>query len=604
MLHMSINSPDSIVEDEIAQPGTPDNQKELQSNIEERLKRIQTKQDQIDAYGAELWNGQFKRLSEIEELPGVFAEGEKLRNELWSKILYHSKFRRFQEAFCKPEDFIIPVPQVADGKFSYPRSFDFTSVKGCLADVDTVPTKLLQDLTLLSSEELEGLDDLESVEMKYSKISALKKAWEAAFKIAPVNSRMLIVHEPDEKVRSAYPDVPDPADEVMGSFLYSREQEREKYDPAKIKKMGKTPKKLIVAFYPDAYRAKSKTHKQQRNYERNEIPLLTTLANDLKTLNEHFDDDWTADATDETKDELMKEAYALIARFEEALKGATGSHKKRILELFATMKVQLEKFRSSPLMNSMVTSIETIVSRHRARESKSAHNTVDQDVLTTIIEQQQDNLLRVREAVERGSKRIGTKNLIVFSNAKEATPAVVDATIRGIMRDLRLPRHTAQVPVRPFRTYVNILNAQSDNVEGALKSKDLLASKHAAIEMHVIGKIQGFHTGKELLKQAISDPDNISMHKVRQLVARMNTISQGREVFPEETPMHLAEVYRPIEETLAHLQTLMTEAGQNIETDEDVLKKFCEEMNTLLDSLNFEQIARDFATKAALEVEN
>lgn len=598
---MSTNTLEHFIQEETVHTGTPDAQKELPPNWEARIQRMKSKEDQIADYGVERWSNDFVRLSSIETLPGINLEGEALRNEIWRK-LPNSKFRRFQEAFCKLEDFIIRPPMVVAGEIFYPRTLypQLRSVKGCLPDVDNVPDALLANLGLFNGDEIDVEDDLSLIEAKYAALPSLKKAYEATVQIAPKNLRMLVLQRPWESINKQYPDVSDIDEEVVGSILYSREYPRGKYDPVQERKTGKIPQRQVFSFFPDVYRAFSKTKRQSRNYERRETPLLATLFNDLKILNQRFQDEWVAGVGDDVKDTLIAEGMALIERVEVQLRNCTQRYKVRIYEMLVSMKPTLEARRSSPAMAKMIGAVNAIEDRREDIDPKGGYNSRDAAALHTVITQNQDLLRRVRGNVKEGAARVGM-NLELYS--EHATEAVINATINRIKRDLCLPRHASDLLVRPFSTYVEILNALSVIVEEKLRAKDKQGAKHAVINMHVIGKFQAAHTCIEHLKAAISDPQIVSMTRVITLTQRITEVFEGREVFPDETPIHLAEVYEPVDHALHALGQLVQEAGPNIETDTEMLQKFCQQMQQQLDAFDMERITRDFAHKAMLETE-
>lgn len=565
----------------------------------EKVRIMQIKEDQIADYGEE-WAIQFVRLSSLENRSDTNKTGEKLRRFVWNS-LPNSRLKRFQEAFSKPGDFIVPafniVKFVDEERVIFDKKVNRESVKGCLTDLEEIPEKLLIDLKIL--DENPTLDDYERLKRKYDAIPQLKLLFEstASLSIDGKNLRMLSVQLPPSYVAKRYPKALDPDPKVIGTILYSRENELPEADGFDPKKVGRAPRKLVVSHFESVYGAMRKTDKQMRMYLAREAKLLAGLDGDYETLNKSFDLEWKQDAAQEVINNLLSEASALREKYGPLLGSPRQKHKIRAVDQIEKIDALLQANRPGAGMAAMVGVRNAAAARVRDIGKKGGFNAEDALALNHHIKRNQIMFKGTRQRIEKNAFKIGLP-LDVYVVPRQSDKRV-ESSVSNLMRDFRLPDHATNMPLRPFSTFVNAMNQQSGFLAHALRRGSKSDAIAHVIELHVLGKLQAAHTCIEKLKEIISSP-RASMATVREYAQRINTIFRAREVFPDQAVLHLEAMYIHVDASISQLHQIVEEAGRDIESDPQTYEAFREHLDTFLDTFKLEELTIELTKKAEI----
>jgi hypothetical protein len=565
----------------------------MQALLDQRTKRIgemQTKSDQIHAFGEDRWHNELTRLSDIDD--------PELQTFLWRKT--PKLWRSFQEAFSNPPDIIVPKMELGKGSPYYAHFVDRLSVRMCLADPDRVPDKLLLMLGLME-ESHDDEDEFERLERKYAALSSLKMMWESTGMLDSKYVRVMTVQKANDKAWKHYPAAQDVSDEAVGTVLITREHEENSNGKRNGKDRPFLPRRLVVNPYESVYAARRSTGHITRQYEDDETTTLVRLESDIRTLNRRFNDDWRTDTPSADKDVLVREALEVIARSEELLAQCRQHHKRRVYEMLMGLKASLDRKHVGGAMSKMVAAVNAVDARTEDMGVKSKHNTGARDVLNNVIKKNEHGLRTHRLSVSSNVRVIGTD---IDAYTEELTGKARDRHIRMVMRPLRVPEILSNTPpVRPHHTYIYALRQQEEELEAALHAGDKERAKLAGVRMHVFGKLQAANICLEKLKEILSDPKQASMTKIRTYVATLDQILQERGVFPDMEPLHFAAIYEPIERDIATLHEMVEEAGENIEEDTEAFEKYCKELLQFVDTMDIETVTRELMEKIAMHAE-
>jgi hypothetical protein len=559
----------------------------MQELLEERQQRLhvmQTKSDQIQAFGEKRWHDELVKFSDIDDL--------EQKNFLWRKT--PKLWRSFQEAFSDPSDIVVPKMELTKGQPHYAHYVHRLSVQACLADPDRVPDKLLHMLGLLD-EDAEYADDFERLNAKYATLSSLKMMWESTGMLDPRFVRVMVVQKTNEFARKRYPDAHDVSDEAVGMVMITREHEENGNGKTSKKDRPFLPRRLVVNPYESVYAARRSTGHVARQYEDNETVTLAKLENDIRALNQQFNEDWKPDSLQTDKDALVQEALDVIARSEELLVQCRQHHKRRVYEMLMGLKASLEKKHVGGAMSKMVAAVNAVDARANDVVEKSRHNTGARGVLHNVILRNEEGLRRHRLSVTSNIRVVGT-DIDAYEETVTGTPR--KRHIRMVMRPLRLPDILSKNPqVRPHSTYINALREQEGELQTALHEADKGRAMLAGVRMHVIGKLQAANICVEELKEILSDPRQMSMTKIRKYTGTLDRIFHERGVFPDVEPMHFAAIYEPLEADIATLHEIVREAGPSIEEDPEVFAQYCKELMQFLDTMDIEKVMMELQEK-------
>jgi|GEM_PF-6720467 len=549
---------------------------------------IRSTDDQIQRYGREQWERDYIRLADINERDDTIMDAERLKRLVWSK-LPNSKFKRFQEAFCDQEDFVVPPFRVQNKQIIFDGNPDLDSVKGCLASAEMLPDKLMTDLKLadFAGDKRKPLNRLKK---KHGKIDALKKLWESAVPLTEYSSRqknlrVLIVRAPDARVDHEYPDIENPDPSVHGSILYSREDALPN-DIEDIRKYGPLPRKITVSYFGNVYKAYRKTHEQEEEYAEGETAQLSPLQNAIQDLNEQFRH-WTSKADIQLVEQLESRAQKVVAMCQRYLAKSRNQYKARVRDLMNEVVEKVEQKRSGPAMSKMTGSTNAISSRMREVSHKGGYNQRDRTELQHLYRRNEGMFKTARDSIKDKAEKL---KLPLGAYKKKDRPDRRDeTTVTSLLSNFRLPQYAADISVRPFTFYADAFNQQAAEIEDALRDGNKEGVVKNVILLHVIGKLQAMHVCIERLKTMIMFPERISIPAIKEYMKQINGIFQAREIFPQEVLEPYDDIYIEMQERIAALNQRI-EAFDNPTLSE--LVDFSVEFEADLDSFDIEETTR------------
>lgn len=561
----------------------------IQRLLSERasLEDLASTQNQREAYGTEQWHEQFVRLRDASQLTDSTLEGDALREHIW-RAVPNSRFKRFQEAFCHPHQFIVPAFTVGEKNtvtFTGNPDWNSMSLEPCLVSADRISDELAAGLHLVTFDESDTGKPYNRLRKKAQPeaVARLKKIWESAVPLQKRNHRLLTVQKPNDATEARYPHTQGPSDETVGTILYTREEENGREE---ARGNGK-PRQLTVQHFGSVYGAHRKTLHETRSYGR-EIAQLATLQGDMQALNSRLDRDWRKETHEAEKEAMRNEANALILACRTLLSACENKFKVQAHDLLGEivdLKDKSDKTNVGASLSKMVAIINRLQSRFDEMYPKGGFNEQDRMVLETHICKHEQTMRRFREALQKNAEVVNDR-LELFGN-RDLSVRQANWQSDGVLGRLHANPADLQAHIRlqPFLPYANKISEKHADLSGALRKRNLSASQNAIVQMHVIGKFQAVRTCFERVKEYIIDGENIPVSRIRDFVHSMNEVFSTLQIFPDRTVAsycgafeHIRDELQRIEHGLSHYAGKDTDVGERTEMYKS-LKKYIEQHN-------------------------
>lgn len=527
----------------------------IQKLLEDRRKidALASTEDQREAYGRERWDREFVRLRDVARDPHVTLDGEALRWHVWSRVP-NCRFKRFQELFSDPADFIVP-PFAFDarGNVSFGSIYmSDLSLRPCLVHADRIPEKLLEDLGLCDFTKENG-DPLARLKKKRAATARLKFLFEAAAPMQRRHERLLVVREPSDDLRRAYSGIEGPPATALGTIVYVREQENgqepKRRDP---RKPGPRPPRALVAqHFASVYAAHRKTLHESGIYEA-EVQDLTGVTQDLTTMNRTLDQEWKATDRRAT---VREQAQTVLRGSRRPLEHAQDAHKAQAHDLLADAESLSDargKENVTATMSKMVAAKNRLGCRLDEMCAKGGFNQQDRFTLERHIGEHEAAMERFRAAVLRGGPRLFDDSPLFRSDA--LAPDQIDAEACALRVRMGIYTHALdKLFLEPFRTHAEKLREKCNALDGALRDRSRDRAADTIVQMHVIGKFQAVRTCFERVRAYVTASRAIPVQEVRAFVQQLLALFAPRQLFEERT----IEGYRePFEKMLSDLQII------------------------------------------------
>jgi hypothetical protein len=156
-------------------------------------------------------------LKSLANFPGILGSGADLHDKIWRR-LKTPRFKLFQEAFCHPDDWIVPRIERCEWNISVADEVDIP-VLACLLSPERVPDKLLHDLELISSAQSSKLETT-WLRCSVETITKLKLAWDSSSALLPGRHQSFVVSPPSQALIEYYPEqLPDLPPAAFGVVL-------------------------------------------------------------------------------------------------------------------------------------------------------------------------------------------------------------------------------------------------------------------------------------------------------------------------------------------------------------------------------------------------
>lgn len=498
------------------------------------------------------WEQDFMSVREVRFMTIGGLTGDELVSNLWRQ-LPDSRFKRFQELFCAPENWLIP--RVSDGatgvSFLSANELNTCSVHPCLVSPDRIPNKLLQDLGLVTWPAVNP-GPIETLKMKSTPevIEGLKAIFDATRSLKGRNQRIRVVEEPTVGEGTLYPSAAMINPRTVGSILYVRDDGGADGERSGAAPVWRAPQRLI-SFYPDSYAASRKTVHQTRGYNI-EIEAVRTLIESWKALNTKLDAQWRAGAPDSVKTALREELAGLIVHSREALAKATNLQKRRADEFFASIEDDLGKGGKNvgAMMARMVGAWRRLERRNSAIPRKSGFNESDRLELRDMKKLMHSRFDGVMKALPNAasilsgeiSRRMGTFNTRFASDEARASAA------ESVLRRMYIPVPALTVTnVRPFLAFANALRGAYSDLSTAIEQQNAADARQATARMTVITKLQRANEVFEKLREDTAAGTTVPLKELLTAAKDLRALLNARDIFPRTRVTEFEPLYERVQ---------------------------------------------------------
>lgn len=564
--------------------GTASRRRRIHTLLQRRadLEDLASTQSQREEYGVEQWHEEFVRMRDLIAYPNTQLEGDALRQHVWS-TLPNSRFKRFQEAFSQPHQWIVPAFTMSTGNYvqwNGRQDFNAMSLDPCLVSADRIPEKLAKDLGLADFE-----DDNDKPYDRLKKkadmpsIKKLKEIWESTTPLQTRNHRLLRINS----------DVP----ATNGRILYTREEE----NGTEEVRNGDAPTQRTVQFFDSAYGALRKTHHERHLYSR-EMDMLTTLQIDAADLAVLLDHDWRKDTPDDEKEQMRERTQELVRRTKELLHSDAWENKYKVkandlLSAIKNLQDKSGKTNVSACLAKLVAANSRLRERLDEMQPKSGYNEQDQMVLERATQTHEKGIRGFRDNVEQNAPALHDR-LQLFGQS-ELTQSQIDAQASGILGKLKFkPTDLKNITLHPFATYAARLNEKYEQLSTAVYSRDLTTAQQTIVQMHLIGKFQAVHTCFERTKQYMIEGEHLPISRIRVFVSQLYALFSTFQVYPDVT---VESYQQPFEKMQSDLEGIKNRLRHYERQDIDVSERtqIYKDLKDYLDTFNLEKIVGGLA---------
>lgn len=533
----------------------------LRSRFEQLLRKgvlietLLSVEDQKQDYGVDRWNEGFQRVDDrqFRRVLAVFPD-----------------FARFQQLFCRREDFIGP----RSGRVVRSRTL---SLRPCLVSVDRIPDKFVEDLRFCDFSGDKG-NPLARRAKKKEIIPRLKLLFEAAVPLQHGHHRIHVIEQPSSELQRQYRGVPGPDTRTLGKLLYTRESGN-----------GEEHERMAQLF--DVYGARRKTMHQSQGYER-EISLLTNMEYELGLLVRRLDTAWSPTKGTPERQELSSEAKRLLQGFEHDLRLCKNLPKVEahdLLDRCAELRDSRGKENISAAMSQMVATRNRLEKRFNEMYPKGGFNQEDRLALHHAIREHEKAMRSARTMLEQG-----TPAFLQLSSQWSGTSAAGNAEVEGasVERAMGLRSNPIRdIRLEPFRTYAQCMQQQYGTLRGALRRRDRTASLDAIVSAHVIGKFQAIRTCFEHMKDFSVEREHDPLGRIARFALELREQFSTFQIVPEHRVPALVQPFEFMERALVALEKSVKRfAGQHLTPSRRA--ELCSIIKEYLDAYDLEAMVR------------
>lgn len=438
--------------------------------------------NQVAEYGAERFAKSFVRMQELHRCSTTLPKGmteSRLRDLVW-KALPSSPFKRFQELFCEPRNYVVPHFTIsAYGQIDFGKELDrrTKSVAPCIVAPHLISDGLVESLGLATFTEAEQNSAIlrffrkAKVDVRHS----LKERWDNANPLSDRDFRIMVLRKPTigetANLAAEYPFANPMPRGLHGSILMSRAAigSGAENQASGLLQPRKTTLR-VAAHYLSAFAALRKTAHQRAGYDVETVELATISAN-LRRIGERIGVEWRRGASEEVKSDLLS---SLKKTASEALDIVAGSLEPKKIEIgrrishCQDLRDKLDRLNAKSTESHIFKSIDLVEKRIVEVAHKGGYNETDRTLLSAelgkqiaIIKTATESLRELPFATRTGNKDVGRLQKVLAANESE------------------LPR----VTLKPLSTFAGIIRLCGITARNALDKKQSTRGFTAHIEL-------------------------------------------------------------------------------------------------------------------------
>lgn len=513
-----------------------DRRERMQELLEQRqyIEELASVDDQKAVSGIERYGTEVMQLSAIQnDMHFKRLEGQELRNYIWN-ALPNGLFKRFQELFCREEHLIAPPFHItAKGDVVFDANVRSLSLDLCLISPDLVKDDFAQSTGLCAFTEEDT--PLTRLEKKRAAIPKLKAMFSSAQSLQPGHYRFLMLREPRRNVQQES-DGTLLKPGIAGTLLYLRRASRNGTNRAKIRKPNTDPlQREIVQHFTSVYGALRKPSHQTNNYDREQLQL-TRLQVETEHLHRQCGQ-WKPATPSTEKQSIRTAGEQVLAQAEELLSRCKDVDKVEAQEAFAKVGPMLARGNTSAAMAALLKAMGKMQHRLITINPISGFNEQDRRVLMRIIATEELEMRTYRKHFAKGttslesSKRPGSVSAL----------GVDTATFN-------------RVRLQPLATFAERMQEKQRTLDAALHGKNRDSSARTAVEMHIIGKLQGLRSCVETVKLTLTGNRAVPVEDIAALLSQFMPYFATRQVLPAVTVPPYEKAFESLRTSFSAIQ--------------------------------------------------
>jgi|GEM_PF-4118889 len=472
------------------------------------LEDLASSSSQIKDYGLERWQNECVRLRDIRVPEDSNLSVEQLRDNIWKAIL-NGKFKRFQEAFSDPHNFVVPAgfKVSSSGEVTFPKGVDLRnhSVKGCLVSIDRISDELIDSLKLIKFTDRQRRSPLERLRAKadINVINKVKLIWDSAEPVAKRDLRALVIQRPEPELLKQYPDIKRFPTGLHGTILYTREdqsgrvvEENPPLGPARVRP-------LMVQHFPTIFAAYRRTLHVSEGYK-DEQQTLTDINTKLDLLRRRIGSRWVQSATREQKRELLNEVTTVFGEAIETLALVKDRNKTEARELIETVREGLDSLgRPNPLViqGRRSVAVKNLKLRFDRTLGRASYNERDRGILKGLLQAEALVLQETRKSLSQNAELIHAR----APAFNRRLPEQVRVRAGRELLDKLAPYRDSlkEVRIRPFSTYAGLLRVGFNELEQAVTVGNFKQSEQVTAKLLLVTQLCAMNVIVERMKERL-----------------------------------------------------------------------------------------------------
>lgn len=556
------------------------------------LELLASTHSQREAYGLANWNAQFVRLLQIEPPAGCKLTRQQLRTALW-RAVPACKFKRFQEAFCDPHNFIVPRFELSqDGKVVFDRTVDFKdlSVAACLVSADRIPDDLALSLGILPPEARSTKSPLSRLKIKCTvdAINHLKSIWDSASSLSERDFRVLVVSSNKKNTN----------DDNNGTILYTREDVTGRVQRRAPLGGPAWVNPARAQHFTNSFGAYRKTLHAKTSYD-SESQTLSKLLSSIQTLLHRLSNEWKKSTPKAVKEEIGGEIRDAIAATINTLARCSERNKtwaRSRLLLVQDLRDSLGRVNPGVTGSRVAHALKALERRVKQAVDKIGYNERDRALIRDRILKDAEALSSVRKALLTQSERV-LRQSPLFSK-KRLSEQAIDLEVSGV-KALLLPTLTQLngVQMRPLATFAKAVAHQSIGLEAALRSRSTTTTKEAMVKIFILTKLSATQVVLERIKEKLTGTEIVPIGTISKLVEDLESALAAR-VFPAMRVDRHELVFEELLTGVADIRALLDRHSSDWHKCSPKSTPV-KELKKLADSINPERLALKLAEQSS-----
>jgi hypothetical protein len=491
---------------------------------------------QIAEFGREKFHSQFFRMQDlnVESLcrrGSKHLEPEQILSTIW-RALPNSPFKRFQEAFSEPRNYIVPhfcITQEGRVVFGKDAMEICKSVAPCIVAPHLVPDTLVEELGLAKFSTKERRSPTARFFRKAQRDirQGLKARWQCCTPLGSRDFRVVVLERPTpEKAKileNLYPQAaPMPSRGLHGSVIISRaanETSPATPDGKPYLIQPTRARALIVSLFSSGFSAYRKTLNQRAGYD-DEVSEITEATAALERVGERITDEWRKGVSEQVRNAILTELKEAAINALDLLERDVDPKKIAAKQRFAHSQLgrdSLNRLNPRSTAANLYLGVEQLSRRLKEVARKGGFNETDRTLLATALGKQTSAIegcvkshskiptLRHNET-RTGSAKTTVLSLLKANNSQfEGVNVKPLSTFAGLIRMYGLQQTDAIQASKSDslpHTRVRFFGLISDAAMSVERLKTLVATNADGVRMSLLQKqLAGLQRASEQLEK-------------------------------------------------------------------------------------------------------